>query len=427
MRSRQSSSARLRRAAAFAPTRHVIPILFGLGLALGCGDDPPRFGEVHVSQAAPRAMLSGETAGDTPALELAAGCAGVVNLDAPDHVIVVEDQLKLGVSATSTGGPIGLVIEHEGDFYCDSDTNTGHLPHLQITEPGVYGIRIASLAPGQPLPYRLVLAPDDKDEHAAPRAEPELVAVSVTSEPSGAAVRTEGGQVLGTTPALFEVSPETVNTDGSYAFVVEGPGRTPETVRGTPTDGSLELHASLRAAGPSSHALTANEPQEIRDFRTAELRVEMAEECVIQDMEVEVNISHSYVGDLVVSLHSPTGTTATLSRQRGGARTNLNRTWRAADTRALSSLIGSAGGGTWTLSVRDTAEVDIGTFESFELRLTCAPVGAQVVAPTTGASRGRRAGGYGRGGRGGNQLRVPRIFRGGGQGAGVQVLDPWAP
>ncbi len=369
-------------------------LIFVLLAALGCGDDPPRFGEVRISQASPRAILTGETTGNTPALELAAGCAGVVSLDAPDHVVVVADQMKLGVSATSTGGPIGLVIEHEGDYYCDSDTNTGHLPHLQITSPGTYGIRVASLAPGEALPYRLVLAPDDKDEHQAPRVEPELVSVSVTSDPSGGRVTTSGGQVLGTTPALFEVSPETANTDGSFDFVVETRGMRPETVRGTPVDGSLELHATLRPAGPSTHELSANDPQDIRDFSTAEMQVEMGEECVIQDIEAEISLRHSYVGDLVISLTSPTGTDVTLSRNRGGARSNLNRTFRASDTRGLRELVGTAGGGTWTLKVRDTADVDTGTLDSFQLRLTCAAPGAQAVAPTLPDTRqARRNGG----------------------------------
>jgi subtilisin-like proprotein convertase family protein len=409
--------------------RRGAPIAFALlaiSLGPGCGDGAPRFGEVRIGVRAPRAILSGETTGDTPALELAAGCAGVVNLDAPDHVVIVEDQLKLGVSATSTGGPIGLVIEHEGEFYCDSDTNTGHLPHLQITEPGTYGIRIASLSPGEALPYRLVLAPDDKGEHAAPRLGPALVAVSVTSEPNGARVRTDGGQVLGTTPALFEVDPTSANTDGTFSFVVESSASAPETVRGTPVDGSLELHARLRPAGPSTVTVRNDEAQPITDFSTVEQRVEVAQECIVQDIEVDVAIRHSYVGDLTLSLISPTGTTAVLSRRRGGARPNLERTYRASDTRALQPLIGQSGGGTWTLSVRDSVEVDTGTFESFELRLVCAAPGAQVVAPGSASGARHAATGAGSGQAHGG-LRIPTVF--GRNPAGTQpadVVDPWA-
>ncbi|MBW2464561.1 MAG: proprotein convertase P-domain-containing protein [Deltaproteobacteria bacterium] len=403
----------------------ILGLVLGAALALaGCGQDPPRFGEVHLSQAAPRAILSGQTSGQSPALELAPGCAGVVDLARADHRIIIEDQLKLGVSATSTGGPIGLVIEHEGDFYCDSDANTGHLPHLQITEPGVYGIRIAALAPGEPLPYRLVLAPDGKDDHAPARTAPDLVAVSVTSEPVGATVSTEGGQVLGTTPALFEMPP---TADGALTFVVTAPGMDARTVTGTAIEGSVELHAALRASGPTNHALSASEAQDIRDFRTAELSVELSEECSVQDLEVDVDIQHSYVGDLVVSLQSPAGRTAQLSRNRGGTRRTLVRTWRAADTSALQPIIGTAGTGTWTLSVRDTVEVDTGTLRSFALRVTCAPAGttAPTAGPTASATRPGPSIRDLRSPRGQN----PRIARQppSRARAGAHVLNPWGP
>lgn len=390
------------------------PPLLALVSLTACGEGAPRFGEVHLSQAAPRAILSGSTGGQSPALELAPGCAGVVELSRPDHVLVIEDQLKLGVSATSTGGPIGLVIEHGGDFYCDSDANTGHLPHLQITEPGIYGIRIAALAPGEPMPYRLVLAPDGKDDHAPARTAPDLVAVSVTSEPPGALVRTEGGQVHGTTPALFEVPPPAT---GGLSFVLEARGMDAQTVSGTPVEGSVELHATLRPSGPTMHALDSDEEQPIRDFRTAEMRVELTEECIVQDLEVDVNLQHSYVGDLIVSLHSPAGHTAVLSRNRGGARQSLNQTYRGVDNRALGPVIGTGGAGTWTLSVRDTAAVDTGTLRSFALRLTCAPAGAAVQRPGASAqgSAGPRQGGANRGGAGTRHHHAP-----------TQVLNPWA-
>jgi subtilisin-like proprotein convertase family protein len=169
-----------------------------------------------------------------------------------------------------------------------------------------------------------------------------------------------------------------------------------------------------------------DEAQPITDFSTVEQRVEVAQECIVQDIEVDVAIRHSYVGDLTLSLISPTGTTAVLSRRRGGARPNLERTFRASDTRALQPLIGQSGGGTWTLSVRDSVEVDTGTFESFELRLVCAAPGAQVVAPGSASGARHAATGAGSGQAHGG-LRIPTVF--GRNPAGTQpadVVDPWA-
>jgi subtilisin-like proprotein convertase family protein len=389
--------------------------------ATACGDEPPRYGAVTISQDSPRVELSGRTHGDTPAIELAPGCAGVVDTSGPDHVVELTDLIKLGVSASSEDGPVALVIERDGEYFCDSDDNTGHLPHMQITETGTYGIRVASLAPGQALSYRLLVAPDDKDAHARPAvaAQRSLVSITVTSEPAGAEVRTRTGQVLGTTPAMLELPREEAATDGSFTFVVAAPGRGEATVSGKPQGEQLVLHAELQPAGPELVELESATAQPIRDFRTAEQRVELSRECAIQDIEVDVEIHHSYVGDLLVQLQSPSGTTATLHRYGGQARAHLERTYTTRDTRALRQLIGERGAGTWVMTVRDNAEIDIGTFDGFKLRVTCASPGTAVptaTASTSGTSPTTLGG-----------LRIPTFFRQNPPPTGSEVLDPWGP
>ncbi len=362
-------------------------------LGAACGDEDPRYGTVTISMEAPRAELSGQTRGDTPAVELSPGCAGVVDTSGPDHVVVVRDLLKLGISASSEDGPVSLVIERDGDYYCDADNNTGHLPHMQITEPGTYAIRVAALSPGQALAYRLLVAPDDKEEHARPLATtPEsLVSVTVTSDPAGAEVRTRTGQVLGVTPAMLEIPRSDAAADGSFAFVVAAPGRGETVVSGKPQGDELVLHGTLRPAGPETVAIAAAESQPIRDFHTAEQHADLDRDCMIQDIEVDVDIHHTYVGDSMVTLRSPAGTSATLHRYRGAARRNLERTYTASDTRALRDFVGENGHGSWVMAVYDNAEADIGSFESFNVRFTCAPAGTTVAAatsPTPGPSYG---------------------------------------
>jgi subtilisin-like proprotein convertase family protein len=331
----------------------------------------------------------------------------------------VTELLKLGVSASSEEGPVSLVIERDGEYYCDADDNTGHLPHMQITEPGTYGIRVASLAPGQALAYRLLVAPDDKEAHTRPAvaAQRSLVSVTVTSDPAGAEVRTRTGQVLGTTPAMLELPREEAAADGSFTFVIAAPGRGETTVSGKPQGEELVLHGSLQPAGPDVVELVAATAQPIRDFHVAEQRVEMPRECAIVDIEVDLEIHHSYLGDLLVQLQSPSGTTATLHRYGGQARSHLQRTYASRDTRSLRTLVGERGAGTWVMTVRDNAEIDTGTFDGFKLRLTCGAPGAPT--PTTQAA----AGSYGRG----SDLRRPAIFGPPSAGPGTnQVLDPWA-
>ncbi len=354
-----------------------------LALALSaCADPDPRYGSITLTADAPSATLSGVTAGETPALELAAGCAGYVDPDAPDHVVVVRDPGKLAVRARSGRGPVALVIRHGDTFSCDSDDNTGHEPAVQLAAPGRYTIRVAALAPGEPLPYELWIEPDTKEErrNTEPEAGP-AVSVTVTSEPAGASVRTPEGQVLGVTPAMF-VLPEAPPDAGGPSFVLELSGHVTQTVSGTPVDGELVLHAALPVAGPRMLEATASDPQVIRDFQRATQTVELTDDCTIASLEADVSLRHSYIGDLLVQLRAPSGTVATLHRYRGAARHDLRQTYRSSDSRALGSLHGEQARGEWQLVVRDSAELDFGSLDSFTLRVECAGPGQTASAPS---------------------------------------------
>ena len=54
----------------------------------------------------------------------------------------------------------------------------------------------------------------------------------------------------------------------------------------------------------------------------------------VAQMSVSVDIAHSFIGDLAVTLASPSGRTVTLHNRTGGNAANLNRTYRVADTPA---------------------------------------------------------------------------------------------
>jgi len=373
----------------------------------GCGSDAARYGQVTISEEAPIATLSGRTAGETPALELSPGCAGFIDPSAPDHIVDVLGMGKIRVTATSQDGPVALVIERDGQYLCDSDENTGHEPAVQLIEPGRYALRVASLAGGAGVGYRLVVAPDDKERLDSPLRDGQQLSVSVTSLPTGASVQTLTGQVLGTTPAMFVVP---APVDGTPPrLIVSLDGHTPREVSGAPVGGQLVLHADLVPSGPTELALTANQPVPIRDFSTVEQSVTMERECTVEDASVDVAIRHTFVGDLMVQLRAPSGRTVTLQRYRGGGRSNLRRSFTSGDLRALRDLVGEQARGQWTLSVRDAAELDYGSFESFTLHLRCAS-GSSIAAlgpPSVTQPR--------------TQVRYPRP----GSGQAPHIINPW--
>ncbi|HET7503211.1 MAG TPA: M36 family metallopeptidase [Kofleriaceae bacterium] len=87
----------------------------------------------------------------------------------------------------------------------------------------------------------------------------------------------------------------------------------------------------------------------------------------IQRVTVDVNITHTFRGDLVIQVIAPNGQVATLSNRQGGSADNFITTGLDI-TSAFTA--GSAASGTWQLFVRDLARIDTGRINSFVLHIT---------------------------------------------------------
>ena len=77
-------------------------------------------------------------------------------------------------------------------------------------------------------------------------------------------------------------------------------------------------------------------------------------------VSVAVNISHTYKGDLKVDLAAPDGTTKTLHNRSGGGANNIVQTY-------TPDFDGLEVQGGWTLKIRDNANGDTGTLNSWTL------------------------------------------------------------
>jgi subtilisin-like proprotein convertase family protein len=76
----------------------------------------------------------------------------------------------------------------------------------------------------------------------------------------------------------------------------------------------------------------------------------------------EVHIVHTYIGDLVVSLIAPDGSTYVLHNRAGGSTDDINQTYTV-------NLSSEASNGTWKLRVQDAAAGDIGRIDSWTVNL----------------------------------------------------------
>ncbi|HEY3356666.1 MAG TPA: proprotein convertase P-domain-containing protein, partial [Polyangia bacterium] len=83
----------------------------------------------------------------------------------------------------------------------------------------------------------------------------------------------------------------------------------------------------------------------------------------VATVKVTVDITHTYVGDLVVKLTHGDKTVA-LQTNEGGAADDLKKTF------TVTGFAGVAAGGVWTLQVIDTASMDTGTVNSWSIDVT---------------------------------------------------------
>jgi len=125
------------------------------------------------------------------------------------------------------------------------------------------------------------------------------------------------------------------------------------------------------AGAPITQSVTPNAP--IPDNQTVTSTLSITGDATVDSLKLDLDLQHTYRGDLVVSLTSPSGKTAVISDKQGGSADDLKGTFD------LSAFAGEKAAGTWTLTVKDTARQDTGTLKSWGLSIT--PKGEQQPPP----------------------------------------------
>lgn len=95
--------------------------------------------------------------------------------------------------------------------------------------------------------------------------------------------------------------------------------------------------------------------------------IEVPDQGNIAEIRVQIEIRHTFIGDLRVDLISPTGAVVTLHNNTGGSADNLIKTYSVQEVPALGALVGKPAKGTWKLRVRDMFRVDVGRLERWRL------------------------------------------------------------
>jgi serine protease len=206
---------------------------------------------------------------------------------------------------------------------------------------------------------------------------------------------------------VWTVSFASQSANGSYKMVV-GPnildlsGNAMNQDRdGTNGEATADQYAVKFTLG--NEFSSGNVPLAIRDYTTTKSTLTIDQDITIDDLNVKLNISHTWDSDLYIYLKSPSGTTVLLSNHRGGSGDNFTNTVFDDEAttairygtapfagsyrpeQALSVFDGKDAKGTWTLVVKDTAAGDTGTLNSWSLTIQArdsAPIGPASVGDT---------------------------------------------
>ena len=211
---------------------------------------------------------------------------------------------------------------------------------------------------------------------------PEIGSCTVTGHALLAGQSNHAGIVITATP---NGGTTTTAADGSYTFTglfagtytlhAEKAGWAGPDVQVTLTEGETRtgVDFSLNSTNQLDQCLSPG--LAITDNATITSDMAIDAGGIIGSVQVYVNITHTYQGDLAVSLTSPAGTVVRLHNRTGSGTDNIIGWYPSplVPTDPLTNFTGQDMKGTWRLTVSDNAGGDTGTLVQWCVRIIYAP------------------------------------------------------
>ncbi|MDF0594179.1 proprotein convertase P-domain-containing protein [Methanotrichaceae archaeon M04Ac] len=109
------------------------------------------------------------------------------------------------------------------------------------------------------------------------------------------------------------------------------------------------------------------------DFVGVRDSMTFSEAANLTSIMVSIDISHTFVGDLRLTLIAPSGKFVVVHDRNGGSSNDIRQTFDLKTTPELGSLIGQFIQGDWTLLVQDLGSRDVGRLNRWELEIEGGP------------------------------------------------------
>ncbi len=204
------------------------------------------------------------------------------------------------------------------------------------------------------------------------------VDLTVTSQPAiNATITASPATVTVPGTSVINVATTTATAPGSYQLTITG------------TSGSLTKSRTVsllvRPFGTVEIEYDSTDtPLPIPSGPPAGINstINVTQPMILDEVQVDLNITHTWIGDLLVTLTSPTGTTVVLHNRSGGSADNIHQTYTFS-----TQFTGQQAAGPWVLHVDDNFSADTGTLDSWTLRLVGVPTAPEFALTATPASR----------------------------------------
>lgn len=143
---------------------------------------------------------------------------------------------------------------------------------------------------------------------------------------------------------------------------------------GTLNSWSLEITTEGGGGGGGTVTVTSGDlPKAIPDNTSSGVStfLPVTQAGTVLGVTVSVNVSHTYKGDLRITVYAPSGQWVILHYYQGGSANNVITTYPTQTTpyQSLSAFQGASLAGTWRIKVQDNAAQDVGTFQSATLQI----------------------------------------------------------
>ncbi|MCL1145516.1 S8 family serine peptidase [Shewanella marinintestina] len=179
------------------------------------------------------------------------------------------------------------------------------------------------------------------------------VALSVAVSPALAGVTLSSNSVMADDTFMVNVATDASTPWGDYTITVTGDDGSTVKEKSVSLTVLPEGLQDFTYSNTDSAAIPDNDPAGIVST------IVVADDVQVFGVDANVDISHTWIGDLVVTLTSPAGTEVVLHNREGGSADDIVKNWD------LSAFNGEIATGTWSLFVNDNVGADTGTLNSW--------------------------------------------------------------